>query len=184
MGISKKIPFLLVPGLAAPKGETLPLQPGPHDQDRLSASRSRLQGLLQLQDRRSLSAWKNRFFGRSLYSENPPSDEPFLFGSACSRLGWGIDREAAFEFITKGPFRQEAVMRNAKVILRNRPKTRSESIRRYPVFAFICCGVSIHLEISATVRSAPEELPNRSSDPDTPAFALQAWRRRPSTNRA
>src|SRR5258708_343880 len=24
--------------------------------------------------------------------------------NACSRLGWGIDREAAFEFITKGPF--------------------------------------------------------------------------------
>ncbi len=35
----------------------------------------------------------------------------------------------------------------------------SESIWRYPVFAFICY-VSIHLEISATVvRSAPEELP-------------------------
>jgi hypothetical protein len=39
----------------------------------------------------------------------------------------------------------------------------SESIWRYPVFAFICC-VSIHLEISATVvRSAPEELPNLCS---------------------
>ena len=35
------------------------------------------------------------------------------------------------------------------------------------MFAFICC-VSIHLEISATVRSAPEEHSNRSSDPDTP----------------
>ncbi|HYZ73569.1 MAG TPA: hypothetical protein VE641_10865, partial [Chthoniobacterales bacterium] len=34
----------------------------------------------------------------------------------------------------------------------------SESIWRYPVFAFICY-VSIHLAISATVvRSAPEEL--------------------------
>src|ERR1700759_270787 len=39
----------------------------------------------------------------------------------------------------------------------------SESIWRYPVFAFICY-VSIHLEISATVvRSAPEELPNLCS---------------------
>jgi hypothetical protein len=37
----------------------------------------------------------------------------------------------------------------------------SESIWRYPVFAFICY-VSIHLEISAmVVRSAPEELPIR-----------------------
>jgi hypothetical protein len=40
--------------------------------------------------------------------------------------------------------------------LANRLKT-SESIRLYPVFAFVCY-VSIHLEISATVvRSAPEE---------------------------
>jgi hypothetical protein len=40
--------------------------------------RSRLQVLLQLQDRRSSSASKSRFFGRSLYSETPRSDGPFL----------------------------------------------------------------------------------------------------------
>ena len=41
--------------------------------------------------------------------------------------------------------------------------------------------VSIHLEISAMARSAPEDSLTDRVIPIHP-FALQAWRRRPSTN--
>src|SRR6266550_6810603 len=85
-----------------------------------------------------------------------PAVKRALF-SACSRLGWGIDGGAGFEFIQKvlSPSRYEGRSSCATVL-----KT-SESIWRYSVFAFICC-VSIHLEISATQ--------DRSAQPSVPGY--------------